>query len=47
MRLDTDQLRQRVLANTSTKDGRLENAMYELDARTMAILSKRRQISVR
>lgn len=44
-RLTSDQLRQRVLSNTGS-DGRLRNAAFDLDARTVAILSKRHQISV-
>ena len=40
-----DQLRQRVINESSQIDERLENQEYELDARTLAILSKRRQIS--
>ncbi|OTB15086.1 hypothetical protein K445DRAFT_23100 [Daldinia sp. EC12] len=43
-RLTLDQLRQRVLSNTGS-DGRLKNQAFELDARTVAILSKRHQIS--
>lgn len=34
-----------MLSNTDS-DGRLRNAAYDLDARTVAILSKRHQISV-
>lgn len=44
--LTPDQLRQRVLSNT-TEDGHLRNRMYDLEARAVVILSKRRQISVR
>ncbi|RWA09390.1 hypothetical protein EKO27_g5710 [Xylaria grammica] len=42
--LTSDELRQRVLSNTGS-DGRLKNRALDLDARTVAILSKRRQIS--
>ncbi|KAI1076552.1 putative amino acid permease [Whalleya microplaca] len=44
LRLTSDQLRQRVLSNTGA-DGRLKNEAFDLDARTVAILSKRHQIS--
>ncbi|KAI1268033.1 putative amino acid permease [Xylariaceae sp. FL1019] len=42
--LTPSQLRQRVLSNVGT-DGRLKSTALELDARTVAILSKRQQIS--
>lgn len=45
LQLTSDQLRQRVISNTGS-DGRLKNDEFELDARTVAILSKRHQISV-
>lgn len=44
-RLTSDELRQRVISNTG-EDGRLKNRAFDLDARTVAILSKRHQISV-
>lgn len=43
-RLTSNELRQRVLANTGP-DGRLKDPALDLDARTVAILSKRHQIS--
>jgi hypothetical protein len=43
--LTSGELKQRVLSNTGS-DGRLQNEVLELDARTVAILSKRHQISV-
>ncbi|KAI2636960.1 putative amino acid permease [Hypomontagnella submonticulosa] len=43
-RLTSDELRQRVLSNTDS-NGRLRDEAFDLDARTVAILSKRHQIS--
>lgn len=40
-------LQKRVEANTSSKTGHLEDQSLDLDARTMAILGKRQQLSVR
>jgi hypothetical protein len=45
-RLTSDQLRERVISNTG-EDGRLKDRTFDLDARAVAILSKRHQISVR
>jgi hypothetical protein len=44
-RLTADELRERVLSNIGD-DGRLKNEAFDLDARAVAILSKRHQISV-
>jgi len=43
-RLTADELRERVLSNTGA-DGRLKDDAFHLDARAVAILSKRHQIS--
>ena len=40
------QLQRRVEAKTSNRSGRLEDESLDLDARTMAILGKRQQLSV-
>lgn len=40
-------LQQRVEANISSRTGHLEDQSLDLDARTMAILGKRQQLSVR
>ncbi|KAI2610543.1 putative amino acid permease [Hypoxylon sp. NC1633] len=44
IKLTSDQLRERVISHTG-EDGRLKNALFDLDARTAAILSRRHQIS--
>ncbi|KAF2463971.1 putative amino acid permease [Lindgomyces ingoldianus] len=43
-RLTSDELKQRVISNTG-EDGHLKNKAFDLDARTVAILGKRHQIS--
>ena len=39
-------LQKRVEANISSQTGHLEDQTFDLDARTMAILGKRQQLSV-